>query len=334
MHELYGSLPVCRGLSVPLAPYNRSGQRLCRDRCRAEPVRKGNGEKDPLAELCPVPSEQQPVKELQALQDVFAFNWATLPLPQFLTRLGMVWGGFFATMGLPVSAVTFNPQDQPIEFFASAGLGSLCVVTVVVLRLYLGWSHVGNRLLSATCEYEESGWYDGQIWVKPPQYLARDRLLGTYTVRPALARLRTTLLGLAGVLCSFSSQSDGGTCITMQDRFRTWHYKQLFGGPSTGMAVVLTAALAQPQQAGARIPVSANLASSSSSSISSSTASSRPLKPQPEYWDLVRKFEPWVLDDPDLPEEIRQKPAADASSVQHPLAHHFRPDAPIISYSD
>ncbi|KAK9843138.1 hypothetical protein WJX74_007611 [Apatococcus lobatus] len=298
MHELYGSLPVCRGLSVPLAPYNRSGQRLCRDRCRAEPVRKGNGEKDPLAELCPVPSEQQPVKELQALQDVFAFNWATLPLPQFLTRLGMVWGGFFATMGLPVSAVTFNPQDQPIEFFASAGLGSLCVVTVVVLRLYLGWSHVGNRLLSATCEYEESGWYDGQIWVKPPQYLARDRLLGTYTVRPALARLRTTLLGLAG------------------------------------MAVVLTAALAQPQQAGARIPVSANLASSSSSSISSSTASSRPLKPQPEYWDLVRKFEPWVLDDPDLPEEIRQKPAADASSVQHPLAHHFRPDAPIISYSD
>ena len=39
-----------------------------------------------------------------------------------------------------------------------------------------------------------------QIWVKPPQYLARDRLLGTYTVRPALARLRTTLLGLAGTV--------------------------------------------------------------------------------------------------------------------------------------
>lgn len=54
-----------------------------------------------------------------------------------MQNAGVVWGGFFATMGLPVSAVTFNPQDQPIEFFASAGLGSLCVVTVVVLRLYL-----------------------------------------------------------------------------------------------------------------------------------------------------------------------------------------------------
>ena len=36
--------------------------------CRVEPIRKGNGEKDPLAETCPVPAEQQPVKELQALQ--------------------------------------------------------------------------------------------------------------------------------------------------------------------------------------------------------------------------------------------------------------------------
>lgn len=50
-------------------------------------------------------------------------------------------------MGLPVSAVTFNPQDQPIEFFASAGLGSLCVVTVVVLRLYLVRAHPSSYLL-------------------------------------------------------------------------------------------------------------------------------------------------------------------------------------------
>ena len=32
-------------------------------------------------------------------------------------------------------------------------------------------------------EYEETGWYDGQVFVKPPEVLARDRLLGSYEVR-------------------------------------------------------------------------------------------------------------------------------------------------------
>lgn len=32
-----------------------------------------------------------------------------------------------------------------------------------------GWSYVGDRLLSAVVAYEETGWYDGQMWVKPPE---------------------------------------------------------------------------------------------------------------------------------------------------------------------
>lgn len=36
-------------------------------------------------------------------------------------------------------------------------------------RVLQGWSYVGDRLLSAVIPYEESGWYDGQMWVKPPE---------------------------------------------------------------------------------------------------------------------------------------------------------------------
>ncbi len=68
----------------------------------------------------------------------------------------------------------------------SAALGALLVVAVAVLRIYLGWAYVGDRLLSAAVEYEETGWYDGQIFVKPPEVLARDRLLGSYEVPIAL----------------------------------------------------------------------------------------------------------------------------------------------------
>ncbi len=42
--------------------------------------------------------------------------------------------------------------------------------------------------------------YDGQIFVKPPEVLTRDRLLSMYQVKPVLAKLRQTLLASAGAL--------------------------------------------------------------------------------------------------------------------------------------
>ena len=30
--------------------------------------------------------------------------------------------------------------------------------------------------MEATVPYEESGWYDGQVWIKPPEILIQDRL--------------------------------------------------------------------------------------------------------------------------------------------------------------
>ena len=47
---------------------------------------------------------------------------------------------------------------------------------------------------------EETGWYDGLTFVKPPEVLARDRLLGTYEVSPVMKRLRATMLGAGGSL--------------------------------------------------------------------------------------------------------------------------------------
>ena len=59
--------------------------------------------------------------------------------------------------------------------------------------IYNNWSYVRDRLLSATVEYEETGWYDGQTYVKDPEML-EGPAPGTYTVRPIVERLRKTLL--------------------------------------------------------------------------------------------------------------------------------------------
>lgn len=50
-------------------------------------------------------------------------------------------------------------------------------------------------LASRECCLQETGWYDGQQFVKPPEVLARDRLLGTYEVNPVMRRLRGVMLG-------------------------------------------------------------------------------------------------------------------------------------------
>ena len=72
--------------------------------------------------------------------------------------------------------------------------------------IYNNWSYVRDRLLSATVAYEETGWYDGQTYVKDPEMLARDRLLGTYVVRPIVERLRKTLLACGlGVFVSLAA---------------------------------------------------------------------------------------------------------------------------------
>lgn len=51
------------------------------------------------------------------------------------------------------------PADpQPLEFMLSATTGSLLVVSVLMLRIFLGWSYVQERLRSAAVPYEETGW--------------------------------------------------------------------------------------------------------------------------------------------------------------------------------
>lgn len=47
---------------------------------------------------------------------------------------------------------------QTAQFVLSGATGALAVVAVAVVRIYLGWAYVGNRLLSAAVDYEETGW--------------------------------------------------------------------------------------------------------------------------------------------------------------------------------
>ncbi|GBF89149.1 DUF1230 family protein [Raphidocelis subcapitata] len=158
-------------------------------------------QQSPLADLeMVVPWEQRPSTQLQELKQAWLYSWATLPQDDYVKRLASLFLFFSVTVGGPISFVTFDPLKDPAEFLLATSVGSLLVVAVACLRIFLGWKFVGDRLFSATVAYEETGWYDGAQFVKPPEVLGRDRLLGTYEVRPALAKLRSTMVGAAALL--------------------------------------------------------------------------------------------------------------------------------------
>lgn len=145
---------------------------------------------------CPVPSEQQPLNEYEELKSSWLFRDCTLNLREYITKIAWIWGiSWF--VAFPVAAASFPPHKQSAQFIISSIAGSSVGVVLVVARLYLGWSYIRDRLMSPIIFYEESGWYDGQNWMKPQEVLTRDRLIVSYSIKPIITRLKMTFAGLA-----------------------------------------------------------------------------------------------------------------------------------------
>jgi hypothetical protein len=149
--------------------------------------------KESYVEFCPVPTEQQPINEYGQLKDSWFFGWTSLEGLGYWRKL--IWLGFWGwVFASPISAASFPPQKLTILFILSSFFGSFVLLILVLLRLYLGWNYIRDRLKCEQVIYEESGWYDGQIWQKPTTVLNRDRLIVSYEIEPIIKRLKKTAL--------------------------------------------------------------------------------------------------------------------------------------------
>ncbi|PNH02065.1 hypothetical protein TSOC_012026 [Tetrabaena socialis] len=151
---------LARQLAPSLVPaaHPRSRRRVALARARPEKSTDESvqGGLDPYLEIA-VPKDQRPINQLAELKNDSLYSWGSLEQGEYVKRLAGVYGFFFAFMGGPIAYQTFEPTDQPLEWFLSGSTGSLLVVAVLVIRIYLGWSYVGDRLLSAAVPYEETG---------------------------------------------------------------------------------------------------------------------------------------------------------------------------------
>ena len=152
---------------------------------------------------CPVPREQQPTNEFIELSNSIFFSWPKSK-KSLISVLIKFWLGAFILF-LIISSGSIYFKTSALKYIFLSFFGSLSIPLLISLRLYLGWNHVFKRLTSERIEYEESGWYDGQIWIKPLVLKEKESLIASNEVRPILKNLIQvfsiiSVLALAGIL--------------------------------------------------------------------------------------------------------------------------------------
>ena len=152
---------------------------------------------------CPVPREQQPTNEFIELSKSNIFSWPKTKKTLILILIKF-WVGAFVLF-LVISSGSIYFKTSLLKYILLSFFSSLSIPLLISIRLYLGWNHIFKRLTSEKVEYEESGWYDGQVWEKPLVLKEKESLIASIEVKPILRNLIQILsiilvLALSGIL--------------------------------------------------------------------------------------------------------------------------------------
>lgn len=138
---------------------------------------------------CPVPLEQQPLEEYNTL--ILSTFFA---LPAQAMRFYLFCLFLLSILLTLCASLLFIPDSLSYYMnwchLLTVLIASDIIVILLIARLYFSWSYVSKRLLSAIVFYEESGWYDGQIWVKTTDVLIQDRLIAINVSIPLINRIK------------------------------------------------------------------------------------------------------------------------------------------------
>ena len=146
---------------------------------------------------CPVPREQQPTNEFIELSKSKIFSWPKTKKSLILILIKFWVGAFVLFLVISSGSVYF--KTSTLEYILLSFFSSLSIPLLITIRLYLGWNHIFKRLSSEKVEYEESGWYDGQVWEKPLVLREKEILIASIEVKPILRNL-IQILSIISVL--------------------------------------------------------------------------------------------------------------------------------------
>ena len=152
---------------------------------------------------CPVPREQQPTNEFIELSKSVVFSWPKTKKSLLLVLIKF-WAGAFVLF-LFISSGSIYFKTSLLKYILLSFFCSLAIPLLISVKLYVGWNHVFKRLISERIEYEESGWYDGKVWIKPLVLKEKESLIASIEVKPILKNLIQifsviSVLALSGIL--------------------------------------------------------------------------------------------------------------------------------------
>ena len=152
---------------------------------------------------CPVPRDQQPTNEFIELSKSKIYSWPKTKKSLVIVLI-KCWAAAFVIF-LVISSGSIYFKTSILKYILLSFFSSLSIPLLISIRLYIGWNHVFKRLTSEKVEYEESGWYDGQIWMKPLVLKEKESLIASIEVKPILKNLIQIcsiilVLALSGIL--------------------------------------------------------------------------------------------------------------------------------------
>jgi len=145
--------------------------------------------------ICPVPLAQRPLNEFNSVRNSWIISWPLLDKSIFYRKLFYSWI-FFTPISLIISYGSNALKNNIFDLTFTSLTASLLFPILLLSRQWLSWIYIYKRLNSENIEYEESGWYDGQVWEKPIDWRAKDLLIAQHQVKPILKHLKTILITL------------------------------------------------------------------------------------------------------------------------------------------
>ncbi len=158
--------------------------------------------------VCPVPDEQRPINEFNSISNSFIISWPLLDKSIYFKKLIYSWLLILPII-LTISGGSIYLRNNTYMLIIISSTGSLILPISLLIRQWLSWKYIFKRLKSINIEYEESGWYDGQIWQKPIEWRTKDLLIAHHEVQPILTDVEelihlSVFLLLIGLLLSIS----------------------------------------------------------------------------------------------------------------------------------
>ena len=143
--------------------------------------------------ICPVPQNQRPLNEFNSIRNSWILSWPLQEKSIFYRKLIFSWI-FITPISLIISYGSDYLKNNIFDLTIISLTTSLLLPILLLSRQWLSWIYIYKRLNSENIEYEESGWYDGQIWEKPVDWRAKDLLIAQHQVKPILNHLEKIII--------------------------------------------------------------------------------------------------------------------------------------------